>query len=471
LFSIVESGSDIEGLSSATGSESDRADTGRARGLQTAEVDMLGQARDALLALVPFGCSLCLLLGGVAISQEAAFTPQKYLVVSQNGQLQVGEEVMARFSPGDVVPVTREREKWLWVELANSSGWIQKQHVLPHADALKLATKAVEGDANNAIALVTRGLVWYTNGEYDKAIEDFTAAIRIDPDLARAYSDRGNSWAAKGDRQKAITDYNTALRLLPHDALTMNNRAVARLELGDYEGAISDLTSAIRHHQAQAVTVETSAEPPSKPSAYLWVVRYFIHRGLARERTGDFQRALADYNEAIRLDPSDPAAHFNRANVWFQQLQFEQAIDGYTQVIALEGDDARAYRNRGWARFHNQQYDQAAEDSEIAIRLDSQNPIAYDASAWLRATCPVDSMRSGDKAMELATKACELTDWKNASYLATLAAGYAESGEFETAVKWQRKALSMIPEMDGAQARSRLEEYVSRRPIRHNADQ
>ena len=60
--------------------------------------------------------------------------------------------------------------------------------------------------------------------------------------------------------------------------------------------------------------------------------------------------------------------------------------------------------------------------------------------AWVLATSPNDKVRDGKRSIELATKACELTEYKEAHILSTLASGYAEEGDFETAKKWSAKA-------------------------------
>ena len=64
--------------------------------------------------------------------------------------------------------------------------------------------------------------------------------------------------------------------------------------------------------------------------------------------------------------------------------------------------------------------------------------------AWLLATCCDGKYRNGKQAIASATRACELTSWKNAGYLDTLAAAYAEIGALDTAVKWQEKALALL---------------------------
>jgi hypothetical protein len=83
------------------------------------------------------------------------------------------------------------------------------------------------------------------------------------------------------------------------------------------------------------------------------------------------------------------------------------------------------------------------------------------------ATCPDPDVRNGERAKECATRACELTEWAEPSYLDTLAAACAECGEFEEAVRWQEKATGMIDDPERvADYRSRLELYEQRKPAR-----
>ena len=62
---------------------------------------------------------------------------------------------------------------------------------------------------------------------------------------------------------------------------------------------------------------------------------------------------------------------------------------------------------------------------------------AHERRAWILSTCPDANLRDGKLAVASATRAAELTDWKNVDVLSTLAAAYAEAGDFASAVHWE----------------------------------
>jgi len=114
---------------------------------------------------------------------------------------------------------------------------------------------------------------------------------------------------------------------------------------------------------------------------------------------------------------------------------------------------------------------EAIIDYEAAVRVDPRYAPAFDGLAWLRATCMVAEFRDGVKAVEQATKASELTNWKKANYVGTLAAAYAETGDFDSAVKRQKEAIDLLTgeeeELRG-DFEERLRLYQSGKPCRES---
>jgi len=99
--------------------------------------------------------------------------------------------------------------------------------------------------------------------------------------------------------------------------------------------------------------------------------------------------------------------------------------------------------------------------------LDPKYADAYNSAAWLLATCPAAEHRDGKKAVVSATRACELSEWKEAYNLDTLAAAYAEVGNFDKAVEWQEKANKLYTDADEwKKGEDRLKLYKDKKPYR-----
>ncbi len=223
--------------------------------------------------------------------------------------------------------------------------------------AFQALNQAIKLEPDNADGYDNRGNVFNNTGKYDRAIEDYNEALRLKPDFAQAFSDRGAAWYFKGDFQRAIADYDQAIRLEPDRAQTYTNRGAAYRKLGRIERALDDETAAIRID-------------PSQPE-------YFDNRGLDLADNGDHTSAIADFSEAIKLRPT---ANFltNQGDVYQAMKEYDRAIADYDAALKLDPRFERAYNNRGAAWRGKGDRARALQDYAEAVRLDPSDKTAAD---------------------------------------------------------------------------------------------
>jgi tetratricopeptide (TPR) repeat protein len=169
-------------------------------------------------------------------------------------------------------------------------------------------------------------------------------------------------------------------------------------------------------------------------------------------------------NQPKQNESGDAKFYNNRGTTFGEKGQYDQAISDFNNAIEINPRYIKAYNNRGIVYRLKGQYDKAISDFNKAIEINPLDAEGYNNLAWLFATAKAPGFRNGKKAVDLALKACELSDWRNAEYVDTLAAGYARAGDFDNAVKWQEKALG-YPKLAGpSEFQQRLNFYRERKP-------
>jgi tetratricopeptide (TPR) repeat protein len=212
---------------------------------------------------------------------------------------------------------------------------------------------------------------------------------------------------------------------------------------------------------------ELIQKEPSCAAAYAF-------RGWAHKQQKNFERALDDYKRAIDMAPSECAWWNNRALVWIEKKDYDKAIADYDQALRLFPQYALGYRNRGNCWLKKKEYANALKDFQKSVEFGPEAPLAHSSLARLLASCPDAKIRDGKQAVEAATRACEICDWKIGAMLDTLAAAYAEAGRFDEAVKYQERAFAdpdFMREKDKVEAaRKRLLDYRNNKAFRDDRE-
>lgn len=263
----------------------------------------------------------------------------------------------------------------------------------------------------NATEHYNRGLNLYNASQYDDAQREFTRAIELSPDYPDPFTGRAYIHSLNGDYDKAVSDFNDAIRLNPSDTDAWKGRADARQILGKFNESISDYNTAVllNPHDADS----------------------FHRRGDAHTAMGSIQNAIDDYRQAIALNPANPISHYSLASHLASTQSYADAIHHYREALRIDSD------------------------------LDA---FVYAFYAWLLATCPDAQLRNPRTAIQMATTACENTDWCEDQELGVLAAAYAANGDFPNAVRWQIRAVECAYDDRKELQQSRLELYHSGKP-------
>jgi tetratricopeptide (TPR) repeat protein len=268
------------------------------------------------------------------------------------------------------------------------------------------------------------------SGRYDEAIDlcDKALETKLSPSvMSNAYMTRGNGYAGKGDWDRALRDYDEAVRIQPYNYDALVNRGNAYTHKKEPANSTNDYNEAIRLN-------------PKSFQAY-------CNRGMNYFAAGDPDRALADLTECVRLNPKFAEGFARRSIVLLRLKRKDEALVDVDSAVRLTPDRAEPYVVRGNLRTARREFSLARADFERALERSREPPWSFlNSVAWFLATCPDRSGRDGKKSIQLATKACELTKWKDAHLLDTLAAAFAETGDYDQAIKRQSEALKLFEE-------------------------
>jgi tetratricopeptide (TPR) repeat protein len=145
--------------------------------------------------------------------------------------------------------------------------------------------------------------------------------------------------------------------------------------------------------------------------------------------------------------------------------KYAQALVEINKAIELYPNAGNYRFDRGWIHENLGRYAEARADYEQAVRLGDK--LSLNNLAWVLATTPADEVRDARKAVEIGLRACAVARWKDPNCMGTLAAAYANNGQFEEAIATVEKALALEKSRSGkADLRAQLKLYQAGKPFR-----
>ncbi|HZN35046.1 MAG TPA: tetratricopeptide repeat protein [Pirellulaceae bacterium] len=321
--------------------------------------------------------------------------------------------------------------------------------------------KLLEQDADNpgVIAELARALI--LNKKFDEAMKYCEEVIKLAPKATEGYKLRAQLRWIKEDTKGALEDLGEALSINPNDisGLLMRCRLYASEKKDALAKADLDRVLRLRPDLPQAIELRSTMAALKQ----------------------NYADAIADIQTLLQGDPTNPELRLQLASYYVGDKRPRKAIELITSVIDGLADDkdagakenkADALRQRGDALLSVGKHADAVKDYEEALKLDPNDTGVLNNLAWVLATSPDDPVRNAKRSLECSLKACELTKYEKPHILSTLAAGYAEQGDWETAIKWSGKAVELGVEevMVDDQLKKELQSYKDKKPWREKQE-
>ena len=321
-------------------------------------------------------------------------------------------------------------------------------------DSVTLFQRVLDVTSKNAPAHTFMAQTLFPLGREEEAIGHYEEAVRISPHDADSCYNLGYAYSLKGRLEDAGRMFREAFRLRPDHAHANFHLGRMAVEAGRHEAAVGHLMQALATDRTLLGGHELI--------------------GQALYELGRFDEAVSHLLRWLEVSPGATATRFRLGRSLFILGAVEDAAEELATVVKQTPNDPYAHAALGQALTPLGRIGEALEAYEMAMVLKPDFVEAINNVARIRATYRDGRFRDGAKAVELALRACELTEFGNAVALDTLAAAYAEMGWFDQATTTEEKALSQAQVAGNAEMatllQGRLELFRRHEPLREPSD-
>ncbi len=251
---------------------------------------------------------------------------------------------------------------------------------------------AIKADPKNGEVYIQRGLAYARGNNLKRANADFAKAITLAPQNPAGYSARAAGSLKKDDPEAALNDFSQAIKLDQQDPYLYLNRGQVYSALGRTDEALADYkqlltldSQLLPAYLARAAIFEAEEEFDKSIQELDQAIVYapdmaalYVARGrLYVSRLNESTTGMRDFDQAIRLQPGNAEAHYERGVSLAEDGKFAQAVQSLNDAIKLDEQNALAFSWRGYANLGLRQFQLAVRDSSTAIKLSPRQPHSY----------------------------------------------------------------------------------------------
>jgi tetratricopeptide (TPR) repeat protein len=260
-------------------------------------------------------------------------------------------------------------------------------------------------------------------GKFEQGYKLGLQAIEMVPTDAEAHFQVAGNAMELGRIDEAISYYRQALQIEPNYARAHCGLAIALSKRDRLDEAVS--------HYRRALQIKPELVPAH------------CGLGIALHLQGKLDEAVSHYHRALRIDSDHTEAHSSLGCALTEQGKLDEAISHYRQALRLNPNYAEVHHRLGRTLVMADQFDSALEHLQEDVRLRPNRPDSLNAIAQVLIIHPDAKVRDANQAVGFAERAAELTEYRDASILDTLAAAYASAGQFDLAITTAEKAIAL----------------------------
>ena len=290
------------------------------------------------------------------------------------------------------------------------------------ADVSKNSRTLIFSVALCVVALLAT-LTWRQAAMYGNIETLWRTTLSRNPNCWMAHNNLGIVLFEKGQLDDAIAHYRTTLQMQPNFWDADYNLGTALLGKGQVDEAI--------FHCDKAVSMQ-----PNDPDAQVALANALLQK----RRIDD---AIVHYQKAVAIRPDYFLARYGLGHALLERGKLDAAIEHSRAALLIQPNNADCQTILAIALDEEGQSVEAVKHYEKALEISPQSVSALNNLAWLLATGSNASLRNGARAIQLATQADQLSGGTNALVLRTLAAAYAEAGQFGKAIESARNAMQL----------------------------